>query len=86
MKYKINLKKYYDSDELKKCGFIFNNENGRHEYLINYKPIISVKSWNYEFEFVTGLSKEEIPELVKVMIELNNYIEIEENDKKGYKQ
>lgn len=76
-KYKIKLKSYYE-EELKENNFIFNNDNGRYEYSINNKVLISMKSWNKEFEFNTELSKEEVPEIIKLIIDIERYIEIEE--------
>lgn len=81
MKYKIHLEKYY-TDNLKSKNFVFNQENGRYEFLINNKPVISIKSWNYEFEFNNGISKEEIPELIKVMKDISQYYWIEEIEDK----
>lgn len=77
MKYKINLTSYY-TEEIKKAKFIFNDDNGLYEYFINNRPVITIKSWNYEFEFSTGIAKEEIPELIKVMKDISQYIYIEE--------
>lgn len=81
MKYKINLTSYY-ADDIKKAKFIFNDENGLYEYFINNRPVISIKSWNYEFEFSTGIAKEEIPELIKVMKDISQYYWIEEIEDK----
>jgi hypothetical protein len=85
MKYKINLKSYY-TEEIKKAKFIFNDENGLYEYFINNKPVISIKSWNYEFEFNNGISKDEIPELIKAMKDISQYYLIEEIEDKEVKE
>ena len=76
-KYKIKLKSYYE-EELKENNFKFNNDNGRYEYSINNKALISMKSWNKEFEFNEDLLKEEVPEIIKLILDIERYIEIEE--------
>lgn len=77
--YKIKLKRYYET-ELKENNFIFNDDNGLYEYSINNKVLISMKSWNKEFELSEDLSKEEILEIIKLIIDIERYIETEENE------
>ncbi|MEG2229960.1 MAG: hypothetical protein RRY22_04210 [Bacilli bacterium] len=73
--------KYYYVNELKKYGFILNDENGIYEYKSGDKTLISIKSWNYNFVFC-GIAGNEVCEVIDVMFKLDGKFEFEYNDEK----